>query len=80
MTPASTQTERAATFKSRTPLKWRDRSMMIPEDSDWPLVPVPPPRGANTIPLRANLALAASLKRVTTSSRVFGNTTAWGMR
>ena len=55
---------------------WRDRSTTMPLVSDWPLVPVPPPRGANEIPL--NRGSLASFAMRTTSSSWRGKTTACG--
>ena len=56
---------------------WRERSTTRPSVSDWPLVPVPPPRGASLIP--AKRGSLASLAMRTTSVALRGKTIACGM-
>ncbi len=55
---------------------WRDRSTAMPLVSDWPLVPVPPPRGAKAMALKRGSL--DSLATRTTSSSLRGKTTACG--
>ena len=66
-TPASTRTQRSAALISRMRFMWRDRSTTRPSVSDWPLVPVPPPRGASLSAGEARLAAAVRAMRTRSS-------------